>query len=176
MTLQCQRCSVESLLTVPLYGTGSHGKGLPWRCPKCHAQHRITTSGGFLENIELEDRYAFPNDLSCPPDVLSDFREAVTAFNAGAPRAAVVMVRRALENVCDALNAPGGRLADKIKHLAAKGIFDDGVAAAATAMRLFGNYGAHPKDDLLDGANDAHAEMALRIAERFLRDFTVPRK
>ena len=69
------------------------------------------------------------------------------------------------------MNAKGGRLVDKIKDLAARGIFDEHDAAAATTMRIFGNYGAHPKDDLLDEADDFHAEMALKIAERFLKKF-----
>lgn len=74
------------------------------------------------------------------------------------------------------MNAKGGRLADKIKDLAARNIFDEHDAAAATTMRIFGNYGAHPMDDLLDDADDRRAELALKIAERFLKTFPHPAK
>jgi len=86
------------------------------------------------------------------------------------------MVRRALENACDAMNAKGRNLVDKVKDLAVRKIFDEHDAAAASAMRIFGNYGAHPNDDLLDDADDHLAELALKIAERFLKKFPHPAK
>jgi hypothetical protein len=122
------------------------------------AQHR---SVGFVQRIHLDDRFA-PGAVVCSENVGSDVQEAVAAFNAYAPRAAVVMIRRALERACIEKDGRGARLWEKIKDLHDRvGLFDRAHVALATATRHFGNFGAHPNDDLLEDLSDDEARRAL---------------
>jgi hypothetical protein len=43
------------------------------------------------------------------------------------------------------------------------GLFDRAHVALATAARHFGNFGAHPNDDLLDDLTDEEAQRALDL-------------
>jgi Domain of unknown function (DUF4145) len=108
--------------------------------------------------------------VACSDAVASDVREAIAAFNAYAPRAAVVMIRRALERSCDEKGARKGKLWEKIKDLHERvGCFDDAHVALATATRHFGNVGAHPKGDLLDDLTDDEARRALDLGLDLIR-------
>src|SRR5438094_5186104 len=138
LVLQCQACSK----TTDAPSTWNYYKG-PWRCPFCQAQHIINCSLGHLDTMQLDDRFA-PGHVACSDSVASDVREAIASFNAYAPRAAVVMIRRALERACDETGAREGKLWEKIKDLHKRvGCFDDAHVALATATRHFGNVGAH---------------------------------
>lgn len=157
MIIQCQACLQEGTLS------GVSGNEIPWRCPKCNARHVFSGSFNLLSALRLVDRYTLPPNLKCSPSVLRDLREAVQCFNANAPRAAAVMVRLALERTCIELGAAGNTLHAKIEDLAARGIFDKLLVQGAMAMRLYGNAGAHAKDDLLD-ENGEHVEYSLKMA------------
>jgi hypothetical protein len=165
--IQCQACATESHVRTMLQGAW-----LPWRCPSCRARHKVTVGKDAITDLRLIDRVQMPPGLECSAEVLSDLQEAVNALNAQAPKASVVMVRRALERVCDELGAKGGRLVDKVKDLTSRGVFDAAHGAAAQAMRLFGNYGAHPGDDLLDEADMKKAEQVLTLLVNLLEDIS----
>jgi hypothetical protein len=82
------------------------------------------------------------------------------------------MARRALEIACREHGAVRGSLVTKIQDLGTRGVLDPVHVAAATAVRLFGNYGAHPDDDLLNDVDDRSAEQALQLVVKLLEDFT----
>jgi len=157
MKVQCQACMRESDVS------GVSGEEIPWRCPTCHARHTLSASFNLLSGLRLLDRYTLPPDLKCSLEVLRDLKEAARCYNAYAPRAAAVMVRLALERTCIELGAAGNTLHAKIEDLADRGIFDKVLVQGATAMRLFGNAGAHPKDDLLDEKGEL-VEYSLKMA------------
>src|SRR5262245_30763823 len=140
--LQCQACTKTS--TAP-EGWGTYIG--PWRCPFCKATHTIRSSVGTMDTIRLLDRFA-PGVFNCSPAVTADLTEAISAYNAYAPRASVVMIRRALESACIEKGAKGRNLAEKIKDLHERlKVFDTAHVSLATATRHFGNFGAHPNDD-----------------------------
>ena len=166
-SIQCQACGKVA----EFFDLG--GDELPWKCGLCGARHTVSVSGGFVRALRLQDRFFVPlSGLRCSSAVLDNLQEAARALNADAPRASVVMVRRALEQACNDMGGNGKHLVDKIDDLGRKGTFTRAHAAAATAMRLFGNYGAHPTDDLLDNADMKRAEHALRLAVDLLEDPT----
>jgi hypothetical protein len=120
-------------------------------------------SYGLVEWVRIEDRFT-PGAVLCSQAVGRDLAEATTAFNAYAPRAAVVMLRRALERACNEKGAKGLKLHEMIADLHKRlGLFDTAHVALATATRHFGNYGAHPNDDLLDDLSDDEARRALDL-------------
>lgn len=156
--VQCQACTQFSKLPDSL---GVY-EG-PWMCPNCNARHRIKTMMHCLIANSLEDRFPV-GQLKCSDEVASDIREAVAAYNAFAPRAAVVMVRRALQRACINKGAKGSKLCEQIEDLHNRlKIFDTAHVALATATRLFGNFGAHPNDDLLDDLSDEEGRRALDL-------------
>jgi hypothetical protein len=75
-------------------------------------------------------------------------------------------------SLCGELGGKGSRLIDKVKDLTDRGTFDEVHCATAQAVRLFGNYGAHPNDDLLDEIDDRRAEQVLRLAVDLLGDIS----
>ncbi len=114
--------------------------------------------------MRLDDRFV-PGVVACPDGVASDVHEAIAAYNAYA-RAAVVMIRRALDRACREKGARGDKLWEQIRDLHQRvGFFDSARVALATATRLFGNFGAHPSDDLLDDLDDLTDEEAPRALD-----------
>lgn len=158
ITLQCQACA--RFTQAPSDWGAYEG---PWRCEHCSAKHTIKCMMNCLLSIHLDDRFA-PALIVSSEAVTSDVREAIAAYNAYAPRAAVVMIRRALERACEEKSARGDKLWQKIKDLRErKGIFDEAHVALATATRHFGNFGAHRNDDLLNDLTDDEARRALDL-------------
>ncbi len=158
ITIQCQACTQTT--SAPADWGLYEG---PWRCPSCHAKHSIKCRVGCIVSLHLDDRFA-PGLITSSQGVSSDVMEAVAAYNAYAPRAAVVMIRRALERACQEKGDRGDKLWQKIKDLHERvGMFDDAHVSLATATRHFGNYGAHPNDDLLNDLIDDEARRALDL-------------
>jgi hypothetical protein len=165
-SITCVNCTVVGHLTNVSVFNGR------WRCPSCRALHEVAIQMGKLISIELIDRLPMP-PIRCSPGVLRDAREAFAAFNASAPRAAVVMIRRALERSCNEAGAQGGSLYEKLAdaHDRLK-VIDKAQSQLASGMRLFGNYGAHPNDDLLDDVTADEAEVVLKIGVQVLSAMT----
>jgi len=79
------------------------------------------------------------------------------------------MCRRGLESLADNLNANGKYLAQKLEYLKDKGLIMESTYHLASGIRQFGNYGAHPQNDLLKDIDKNEATIVLNVAERILR-------
>lgn len=100
-----------------------------------------------------------------PPDVATDFVEAIRCQSVEAYRACVVMCRRAVQTSVIEKNAQGNTLVKQIEDLAAKGIITASLKDVAHEIRLTGNAGAH-----VDGLEDVKEEDASAIVE-FTRQY-----
>jgi hypothetical protein len=97
------------------------------------------------------------------------------AFNAGAPGASAVMLRRALEAACIDKGASGRTLADKIADLGKRSdVLDDYERHQATGIRLFGNYGAHVDEDGIDEVTTKDARRAIEFGVHLLEALYPP--
>ena len=165
MTVQCQLCILPS--SVPAsYASGFTG---PWRCPQCTARHSIVVSMGYVMSLTLMDEIGVPPG-AFPRAVQTSLREMAHSFNAGAIRASVVMLRRALEAACVEKGGAGKTLAQRIADLGKRlALLDDIEVAQATATRLFGNYGAHPSDDGLDDLTAKDVRRAIELGVHLLQ-------
>lgn len=107
-----------------------------------------------------------------PTEVTTDINEAVRCFGteAKAYRAAVTMLRRALENVCHGIGAEGRNLQDKIERLP----IDRSLKSLAHGLREFGNYGAHPQNDVLREVTKERADEILGIGIEILNQIYYP--
>jgi hypothetical protein len=104
-----------------------------------------------------------------PENIASDFKEALRCRWVEAYNATGEMCRRALESSCNELDAPSGKLVDKIDWLAQQGIITGALKDVAHKIRLGGNYGAHAPEDPLN-AEPMTAEHADALIE-FIRDY-----
>jgi len=108
---------------------------------------------------------------SVSENVLDDYSEAVSTFNINAYKASVAMARRALQQALEDKGATkGSKLLDQINELEGKGLLSKPTSYFAHAARAFGNYGAHPNDDLLAQTTRDDAEAALMAARNILKE------
>jgi len=104
-------------------------------------------------------------------EILSDFIEAVKSFNVGAYKAAVAMARRALQQALEDKGATKGKkLLEQINELKNKKVLDKATASLAHGVRQFGNYGAHPQNDLLAQVTRDDAKLAIDITKKILKE------
>lgn len=164
--VRCLRCGEQTYLDPYAY-TNYRGKV---RCKHCLALHEMSQEGMELRVWEL----ALPFEVSIPESVpvgaKEDVLEGATCLENGAPRACVVMCRRALGHIANLKGAKGRWLAEKIDDLHKKGLISDITHSMAKPIREFGNYGAHREDDLLDRVDGRTAEDIMRITLRLLEE------
>lgn len=135
---------------------------------ECNSCHKLVLINSYTSEI-------FPNPLPKPIDerikdpVRSDFIEARKCFSIAAFRAAAVMARRALQNICLDKNADENlKLEKQIDQLFDNRIITQDLRDWAHEVRLVGNDGAHPKK----GESDTpiakeDAEDILNLLEQF---------
>jgi Domain of unknown function (DUF4145) len=123
----------------------------------------LLSNGGAVERVDPVTRFKLPRLVGVSSKVARDIEEGIRAANAGCPRASVVMLRRAIEQICLELGAKKkDRLVDKIEKLKTMGLISVVIASTAHAIRAFGNdYGAHPDDDYLDETPDDELQAAI---------------
>jgi len=123
--------------------------------------------------VKWTNWYARSEDLpsSVPKNVLDDYIEATSTFNINAFRASLVMARRALQQALEDKGATkGSNLASQIDELKGKGLLSDATANLAHGVRQFGNFGAHPNDDLLAQVDSDDAKLALDVTKKILKE------
>jgi len=104
-----------------------------------------------------------------PREVLDDYIEAFKSFNVGAYKASVTMSRRALQQALEDKGAnPKNSLYNQINELGDRGLLDKATVSLAHGVRHFGNYGAHPQDDLLNDVTRDDAKLALDVLKRII--------
>ena len=106
-----------------------------------------------------------------PAAVSEDFAEAISALDVNASKASVAMARRALQVALeDKGAAKGGRLIDQVEELEKNGLIDGAAAHLANGVRMFGNFGAHPQDDMLSKVSPDDARLVLDVTKKIIGD------
>lgn len=100
-----------------------------------------------------------------PMSVVEDYAEGLVCLSSGANRASVSMFRRAIQNAMIDLGADVKLdLIDQIKNV---GTLTKDIKDWAHNIRIFGNWGAHPQDDML---HDITPELAAEVKD-FVDEF-----
>jgi hypothetical protein len=81
-------------------------------------------------------------DKSVPTSVANNYREAKRVQQVS-PNAFAVLIRRALEAMCDHRGIPTGRLQQRLEELARRGEIPPVLAEITSVLRTLGNSGAH---------------------------------
>lgn len=103
------------------------------------------------------------NYLKCiNKKVREDIAEGERCLHANSYKGAVTMYRRAIQNmILDKIKEPGlknKKLYQQIDRLFEKGFITRHLKETAHEIRHFGNFGAHPQDDLLDNTTYEDAQ------------------
>lgn len=121
-------------------------------------------------NAAVAEKYGILSE-----DVRLDYEEGLRCLNADAPRAAVSMFRRALQNALVDLGADKKlELLEQIKSIDK---LTNEIKDWAHNIRIFGNWGAHPQDDDLKTVDlDKANEVKDFIDQFFNYVFIMPSK
>lgn len=176
VTVRCPKCDNTNLYA----GVVSNYSGV-LICEHCNAEILVKLSGqNLIERPKLKEGInvgKFKEFKSAPQEINNDFLEAQKCFNIGAHKATIVMCRRTLEQVAKNQKATGKTLFDKINSMYKSGMISKPLFDLATEIRYFGNYGAHPTDDLLGEVTNVESETVMEITEHLIdHTYEVPEK
>ena len=123
--------------------------------------------------------YPFPDTSgssyhdAIPKAMRDDLAEASRCWYVRAYKGVVVLCRRVMQEIAIDREAKGEKLHQRINDLLASGQITKSLHDAATAIRHFGNYGAHPQNDALDDVTRNEADTILNLTNQFLTDLYV---
>jgi hypothetical protein len=113
-------------------------------------------------------------DKTIPPEIGDDFNEANNCLGVGAKKATVAMCRRALQNACVSKGADqDAELWKQIDELESKRIINPSMKEVAHAIRVIGNWGAHPQVDPLRNVTLDDASEIANFTSEFLDEVFV---
>lgn len=104
-----------------------------------------------------------------PGSILATLEEAVKCHAAGAYKAAALMVRRLLEEICLDQNATGTDLKKRLAALGQNVLIPKELLEAADELRLLGNDAAHIEAKSYDSITDQEARLAVELAKEILK-------
>lgn len=113
-----------------------------FECATCHDISLYSTHEYQDEAPTLMYPKSAELDKSVPQSIANNYREAKTVQNIS-PNAFAVLIRRALEALCDDRAVPAGRLQQRLEQLAHKGEIPPILAEITSVLRTLGNSGAH---------------------------------
>lgn len=143
------------------------------RCPNLGC-HILVFVVGRVRDGRSEVLVSYPREVidfdasNLPSPVLASLEEAIICHSAGAYRAAVLMLRRALEEVCDERGATGRDLHTRIERLREKAVLPAGFIDGMHDLRLLGGDAAHVELRWFDRVDKAEAEDAIEILKFLL--------
>jgi hypothetical protein len=101
-----------------------------------------------------------------PAEVLSDYAEGLICLSTGADRASVSMFRRAMQNAM--INLGADQELDLINQIKSVPTLTKDIKDWAHNVRIFGNWGAHPQDDMLKDVTPELAQEVKELLEEFM--------
>jgi hypothetical protein len=104
-----------------------------------------------------------------PGSVRESMKEAIRCYAQQCWRAASIMIRRTIEEMCEECGATGSNLKARIATLKEKGDFPDALAEGADALSFLGNDGTHIAGKIFNDVGSAEIEAGLLIAMGMLR-------
>jgi hypothetical protein len=181
ISLRCPSCRQIGTFDVPpssvkdLLSNGNVQTGVflgSRRCPNdaCHA-HVFTVwsaSAHALVASYPPETIDF-NAANLPKPVLDSLDEAIRCHAAQCYRAAAVMVRRTLEDLCADRNASGANLKTRLESLSGRIAVATALVEGLDTLRLLGNDAAHVDLKDFDAVGKTEAELAIEIAKELLK-------
>lgn len=104
-----------------------------------------------------------------PANLVETLREAIHCHAAGAFRASVMMVRRLLEELCEASGAEGRTLHARLEALRAKITLPADLFDAIDELKALGNDAAHIEAKVYQNIDREESELSVELAQEILR-------
>ncbi|MGX9120317.1 DUF4145 domain-containing protein [Mesorhizobium sp. BHbsci] len=104
-----------------------------------------------------------------PSDILASLEEAIKCHAAGCYRAAALMVRRTLEELCEDKAAKGKDLKARLAALNSVAVIPTELLSAADELRILGNDAAHIEAKDYDKIGKEESELAIELAKELLK-------
>jgi len=96
-------------------------------------------------------------------------KEAVACHGVGAYRAAAMMVRRLLEEICEENAATGKDLHNRLKQLRTKIVLPEALFGAMNELKALGNDAAHIEAKVYDNIDQGEAADSIELAKEILK-------
>ena len=109
------------------------------------------------------------DSTNLPPGVLSSLTEAIACHGNGCYRAATMMVRRTLEELCDHQDAEGDDLKERLKALRGQVVLPEALLDGLDELRFLGNDASHVEARLYDDIGKDEAELAIDVTKEVLK-------
>ncbi|OGK16336.1 hypothetical protein A2862_03315 [Candidatus Roizmanbacteria bacterium RIFCSPHIGHO2_01_FULL_38_41] len=183
LSYYCRGCH-QQVRGVPItdakYRNGSISENEAWIICKCPT-HLCELSFVIYDKLNERIRRVYPFSTfdpasyheAIPEKIREDLAEADRCYHADAYKGAVTMNRRAVQRlVLDKVKIPGiekKKLWEQIDALFDAGFITKQLKDTAHEIRHFGNFGAHPSDDLLDNTSVEDAERVDRLTMDLIR-------
>jgi hypothetical protein len=139
-------------------------------CPniKCFGMVFVIESGERIAEIEPPQLLDFSLD-NLPPKLQETLKEAIACHGAGAYRAAAMMVRRLLEEICEDNKATGPNLHQRLASLKSVVVLPQPLFDAMNELKALGNDAAHVEAKEYDNIGSAEAEDSIELAKETLK-------
>jgi hypothetical protein len=182
LSYRCRECGqiVRGIpLTKPVYRS-NYSNNEAWlivKCPNDSCELSFVIYNQLNDKIfqvfPLSDFNANDYHKSIPLVIREDLAEASRCFYAGSYKGAVVMYRRALQNiVLDKIkdsSMKNKKLWEQIDALFKEGYITKHLKDSAHEIRHFGNFGAHPSEDTLDKTTREETAIIERLTFDLIR-------
>jgi hypothetical protein len=139
-------------------------------CPDtaCNGIVLVISNGRETLSVSPPELIDFSID-NLPARCAKTISEAIACHGVGAHRAAVMMVRRLLEEICDEDNAEGNNLHKRLEVLKSLIVLPDALFEAMFELKLIGNDAAHVEARSYDEIGREEAADAIEIAKEILK-------
>jgi hypothetical protein len=170
-------------LTIPQYHISEFSDN-PWlicRCPNRLCKLSFVVYDKI--NDRVQEVYPFstfePDNYheAIPEKIRVDIAEGERCFHASAYKGSVTMNRRAIQRVIldkiETKSVTKMKLWEQINELYKSGFITKHLADTAHEIRHFGNFGAHPQDDLLDETTEEDAGLVDNLTWEIIKTIYV---
>jgi Domain of unknown function (DUF4145) len=139
-------------------------------CPnaKCRGLVFVIEGPDGLVDVEPPQLLDFSLD-NLPPRLQETLKEAIACHGAGAYRAAAMMVRRLLEEICDENKANGANLHQRLASLKNAVVLPQPLFDAMNELKALGNDAAHVEAKEYDNIGAGEAEDSIELAKEILK-------
>ena len=139
-------------------------------CPNnaCRALVFVIFRSGELQQAYPPEVIDF-DSTNLPQPILQSLEEAIKCHAAGCNKASALMVRRVLEELCQAKNAQGADLKKRLAALGKTIVMPQELLDAADQLRILGNDAAHVEAKVYDKIGPDEAELAIELTKELLK-------
>lgn len=118
---------------------------------------------------------ALPNEVldfdstDIPAPIAASLEEAIKCHSSQCYKAAALMVRRVLEELCEDRGATGNNLKERISSLSTKVVIPQTLLQAADHLRLLGNDAAHIEAKTYETVGEPEVRISIDLTKELLK-------